>query len=824
MILRRIHVQRYRGLDDFSADFTPGLNVVRGPNEAGKSTLQAAITSLLFDKPALAPTALNAVKSWRTEAAPTLSGVITVNGDEFLLTKDFEARTGLLTLPDGTKITDERKILAKIAEISGVDSQELYRATACLQQQQWAQVVAGQVLQESLQQNLTGGAEGAQAQAILRALDKAIKDLELGRRRPSINTGALKQVEDEITRATGELDRALEEYDRARRGRLELEEANAQAEAIERELAEAEALEGRVAKALELERQASELRKQADGIEQRLGRITQLQRDIATLERGLADRPNVEETLAAEVSSWATRMKERQEELDRDRADLRAMEDNRKRLERELARLPKSAVSREQIDQARRLRADLDHARTEAAENARQAADCARQIAEGARQIAPRKALIIAGAIVALAGIALSTLSPAYLAGAVAGLVLAAIGLSLRAPEGWRELPERLARHKAAQEASMQLAQRLEAQLAQALALVGSEDLDAVADEIAENERQRIGLEAALESERSSIAVLEERVKEREAIVRALQEKLDEALRDSGLDSVDRLVEEAQSRSKALRLLGSRQDQLRGELGGQTVEELERQQRELAIELRGITEELKTPELATAGLSPAQYQELQTKIARLKTEQDAVEATRRRAETVLHAAHHDQDSVAELEGRLTRLREKLALLEERLAVYTLAREVIEQAMNDVLSSVTENIAPRMGDLLAQLTNERYCKIELDNEMGPVVTCPRSDRQIGLGPGRRNQDGGLSCATREQVFLAARLALVDMLWPKGGPPLLLDDPLVNFDPERRHAAVDALLSAAETHQVIVFTCGSDLDEAAANIVEMPAPVG
>ncbi|NSW57322.1 MAG: AAA family ATPase [Armatimonadetes bacterium] len=823
MILERIRVQRFRGLDDFSADFAPGLNVVRGPNEAGKSTLQAAIISLLFDKPALAPTALNGVKSWRAEAAPVLSGVISVNGEEYLLTKDFEAREGVLTLPDGTRITDEKKIAAKITEISGVDSHELYVATACLQQQQWAQVIAGQKLQESLQQNLTGGAEGAQVQAILRALDRAIGNLELGRHRPSRNMGALKQVEDEIARTAEELDRAVEDYDRASRARLELEEANIKAEALESELAEAEALEKRVAKALELERQASELRKQADVIEKRVERITQLQGDIATLERGLADRPTVDETLAVEVSSWATRIKERQEELERDRADLRAMEDNRKRLEGELARLPQSTVSREQIDQARRLRADLVHARTEAAENARQAADCARQIAEGARQIAPRKALIIAGAIVAIAGIALSTLAPAYLAGAVAGLVLAAIGFSLRAPEGWRELPERLAQYKAAQEAAMQLAQRLETQLAQAIALVGSEDLDAVAEEIAENERQRIGLEAALESERSSIAVLEERINEREAIVRALQEKLDQALSTTGLDSVARLVEEAQSRSKALRLLHSRQDQLRGELGEQTLEELERRRGELAVELRGITEELKRPELALAVLSPTEYQELQTKIARLKEERKTVDATRLRCEAVLEVSHHDQDSVAQLEGRLSRLREKLGLLEERLAVYTLAREVIEQATNDVLSSVTENIAPRMGELLAQLTKDRYCQVELDNEMGPVVTCPGSDRQIGLGPGRRGQHGGLSCATREQVFLAARLALVDMLWPQGGPPLLLDDPLVNFDPDRRKAAVDALKSAAETHQVIVFTCGNDLDAAAVNIVEMPAPV-
>ena len=84
------------------------------------------------------------------------------------------------------------------------------------------------------------------------------------------------------------------------------------------------------------------------------------------------------------------------------------------------------------------------------------------------------------------------------------------------------------------------------------------------------------------------------------------------------------------------------------------------------------------------------------------------------------------------------------------------------------------------------------------------------------------DPSLSCATREQVFLAARLAIVDMLWPEGGPPLLLDDPLVNFDPARREAALEVIREAAQRHQVILFTCAHDYDHIAAHMVEMPSP--
>ena len=66
---------------------------------------------------------------------------------------------------------------------------------------------------------------------------------------------------------------------------------------------------------------------------------------------------------------------------------------------------------------------------------------------------------------------------------------------------------------------------------------------------------------------------------------------------------------------------------------------------------------------------------------------------------------------------------------------------------------------------------------------------------------------LSRGTREQLFLALRLALVAAYARRGAPlPLVLDDVLVNFDAHRAKAAVDVLRDFAENgHQVLVFTC-------------------
>lgn len=66
---------------------------------------------------------------------------------------------------------------------------------------------------------------------------------------------------------------------------------------------------------------------------------------------------------------------------------------------------------------------------------------------------------------------------------------------------------------------------------------------------------------------------------------------------------------------------------------------------------------------------------------------------------------------------------------------------------------------------------------------------------------------LSRGTREQLFLALRLALVSGYARRGvHVPLILDDVLVNFDVQRTKAAAEVLVEFAHTgHQVMIFTC-------------------
>ena len=65
---------------------------------------------------------------------------------------------------------------------------------------------------------------------------------------------------------------------------------------------------------------------------------------------------------------------------------------------------------------------------------------------------------------------------------------------------------------------------------------------------------------------------------------------------------------------------------------------------------------------------------------------------------------------------------------------------------------------------------------------------------------------MSRGTKEQLYLSLRFALMDEFGSRQESlPVVMDDVLVNFDPERAEAACQAIRDLSERHQVMFLTC-------------------
>lgn len=176
--------------------------------------------------------------------------------------------------------------------------------------------------------------------------------------------------------------------------------------------------------------------------------------------------------------------------------------------------------------------------------------------------------------------------------------------------------------------------------------------------------------------------------------------------------------------------------------------------------------------------------------------------------------------------RTAEARATLAAHTEHYAVLTLARTILERELERFRRENQPQVLRRADELFLRMTGGRYRGLRLEEgETGAIraIRAGASDLDAGLGWSE------LSTGTREQLYLALRLAWIDLRAEASEPlPLVLDDVLVNFDEARTRATLGALAEVARRSQVLFLTCHPRLTELAleavpsAQVVRLPDP--
>jgi uncharacterized protein YhaN len=144
-------------------------------------------------------------------------------------------------------------------------------------------------------------------------------------------------------------------------------------------------------------------------------------------------------------------------------------------------------------------------------------------------------------------------------------------------------------------------------------------------------------------------------------------------------------------------------------------------------------------------------------------------------------------------------RHELARTAEEWFGIELARQTVDRVRSKFERSCQPATLALSSKYLERLTRGRYAN----------VWTPLGERELRIDDdrGRAFTVEQLSGGTREQLFLAVRMATVHELGQKGIElPMVFDDVLANFDQLRTEAAVDALCEFAEDNrQILFFTC-------------------
>ena len=792
MIIQELKLNPFGGVEEGLYLFQPGLNVLLGPNETGKSTLVNALFAALF----LPPDLRRNSEDW----------------------KNFLVRC--LPHPDG----DTARVSLKFQGIDGA---------CCTYSCSWGEVKEARlhldsgaeinklnVIRERLAKALRFGRGTYQAALFARqdemerTLERLRLDSDASRtisgilRRAVIEAGgvSLEELEESITQAEKDLLSNWDlEWDGPKNNRgID----NPYKNAVGRLLAayyDSETLRRRLQQAGDLEKRAGDLAallgeaaaEQARTAE-RLKEMSLLEKDIrreAALEPQLQAAETKADLLRKVIVAWpksAGRTDELSKNLEGDRGRLGA-------LQKELAGAKEQQAARrkrELLQKARPLQSTIAVKEKELAGLVKVSSDDLQELKEWQKKAGKLRAVVGAMKL----KVRFATRKPLELKvrpgleqprirqieqeASFEGdgrLVLESADWLLEVQSGEGDVEKLLSE---IEKAETSLAGRLESLAVE----------DVAAAETALNRRQSLeheiaGLQARLEGllGEISFSALEQEVSllPAERDVRDPQEIQDEitALSSSIAAGENTLDLEQQKIKEWASEYGSPEG-LAGRLG-----DLERKAGEIAAELKNLAP---LPEgYATADEFMAALEDLRELRERLQEEGASLRLDL--AEVRSRLPEESSEELAEAfslsERNLVRLKE------EARALMVVAAEF--RTLKDELDSETfEPLARSFVRYLGPLTGGRYTAAELE---GPV---PAS---IAGAEGGALPVGLLSTGTAGGVALALRLAVSEYLLADAAGFMIMDDPLVYLDPERKALAAEALREFAREKQLIITTC-------------------
>lgn len=141
---------------------------------------------------------------------------------------------------------------------------------------------------------------------------------------------------------------------------------------------------------------------------------------------------------------------------------------------------------------------------------------------------------------------------------------------------------------------------------------------------------------------------------------------------------------------------------------------------------------------------------------------------------------------------LTLVKEQIQKNEVELTAIDLAINTIQDLSEEIYASFGSILNERVSDIISKITDGKYTEVKIDDQLRIMVKNGNSFISIDY----------LSTGTVEQIYLALRLSIADLLI-KEDMPIVMDDTFITYDYQRMNDALRCL-GEYTNRQIVIFT--------------------
>ena len=190
-------------------------------------------------------------------------------------------------------------------------------------------------------------------------------------------------------------------------------------------------------------------------------------------------------------------------------------------------------------------------------------------------------------------------------------------------------------------------------------------------------------------------------------------------------------------------------------------------------------------------------EELQRQEAQAQQKLDALEEKRRALRQERQTISRETEDLSVWEDRIAALCDERQSLQKSCTLADRTMELLNLAKDRLANRYVADVERGFTRYAKELLGENLGRALLDKNL-----CLFIDEQ-----GAAREAASFSAGTLDALTLCMRLALVDALFTKEQPFLLLDDPFVNLDDARTKRALELLQKISQQRQVVYLVCNS-----------------
>lgn len=701
MRVEKLNLKRYGKFDKFEIGLSKGINLIKGDNEAGKSTLVEALTCALYDDPKSTKKELKDKTSWGFQKDFEMKLDFEAGGDSYSLEKDFD--TGFLKLsktPSGESWEDKKSIEEIINQRTGIPTKEVFLATACVQQDEISRLDSSvEAIKDKLESLVTGGEEKVKASKIIEHIKEKMGELKkVGTK----NLGIIQKYEKDREELTYELEKVRNQNKKMKESQSELTESSSELE--------------KTSKESEVKKELLEKAEAASGLEEKQRELEERFHDLNTRIKQTQNSERVVRKLREEASKYIAVSKEDKDKIDELEAKLVFLEEKKN----------------EWLREEEELKTVLD--------------------ACSHNQTLKIIALSALG-LTLLFGFLAYFLKPVLWGGAGFTFILLLVFV-------FKLLAQKSERH------------------------FYSQQIEQKRNRLQELERDSYELTTSAKNILSKYNLVSSQV---------LRENYDH-YRD-----IEREIKNELSRYE-------------GWLGGRNARELESELKEVTKELALWDE--KTRDLKPFILKREELIHLQNEVREIEEKRKNLEIKTIALKKELEMAECGTELEASLEERLDYTHKSLTELQKGLEIYEIVQGTLEEARRKVIDTCVGTLEEETSKLLKEMTAGKYNQVRFDKESFRFEVF--SDKLKNWVDPQKY----LSRGTLDQIYLACRLALLNLISEDKNPVVIMDDPFVTFDKHRRKNALKLLKSLSKKYQILLLTCHDFYDGYEDQLIELP----